>query len=46
MRKKGIFPDLCAQILCLINADFKKIVMKKNNEKISTLIEADKDNKA
>lgn len=35
-----------AQMLCLINADFKKIVMEKNNEKISTLIEADKANKA
>jgi phosphoribosylcarboxyaminoimidazole (NCAIR) mutase len=34
-----------AQMLCLINADFKKIVMEKNNEKISTLIEADKVNK-
>ncbi|MEN8190537.1 MAG: AIR carboxylase family protein [Thermodesulfobacteriota bacterium] len=35
-----------AQILCLINADFKKIIIEKNNEKISKLMEADKTNKA
>lgn len=35
-----------AQILCLVNPDFKKIIMEKNNEKITTLIEADNANKA
>ena len=35
-----------AQILCLVDSDFKKIIMKKNKEKIYKLIEADKANKA
>lgn len=35
-----------AQILSLVNPEFKKIIMDKNNEKISKLMEADKANKA
>jgi len=34
-----------AQILCLTNADFKKILKEKNNEKIATLTAADKANR-
>ena len=33
-----------AQILCLVDSDFKKIIIKKNKEKIYKLIEADKAN--
>lgn len=33
-----------AQILCLVNADFKKIIIEKNNQKISKLIKADQEN--
>ncbi|XCN75337.1 MAG: hypothetical protein Q3M24_11605 [Candidatus Electrothrix aestuarii] len=35
-----------AQMLCLVNADFKKIIQEKNDEKISTLIKADEANRA
>lgn len=35
-----------AQMLCLVNPEFKKIIMKKNEEKIETLIKADNENKA
>lgn len=34
-----------AQMLTLVNADFKKIIQKKNQEKIDKLIQADKENK-
>ena len=34
-----------AQILCLVDADFKKIILEKNDQKISKLMEADKENK-
>lgn len=34
-----------AQILCLVDADFKKIILEKNNQKISKLTEADKENR-
>jgi len=34
-----------AQILCLVNADFKKRIMEKNKQKISNLIKADKSNR-
>jgi len=34
-----------AQILCLINADFKKIIIEKNDQKISKLLNADKENR-
>lgn len=34
-----------AQILCLVNADFKKIIIEKNDQKISKLLKADKENR-
>ena len=34
-----------AQILCLVNADIKKIIIEKNDQKISKLIKADNENK-
>ncbi len=35
-----------AQMLCLVNPDFKKIIIEKNEEKISNLIKADEENRA
>jgi len=35
-----------AQILCLVNTDFKKTIIEKNDQKISKLIKADKENRA
>lgn len=34
-----------AQILCLVNADYKKTILKKNEQKISKLIQADEENR-
>ncbi len=34
-----------AQILCLVNAGFKEIIIKKSEQKISKLIKADKENR-
>lgn len=34
-----------AQMLCLVDTDFKKIIIEKNEEKISNLIKADKENR-
>ena len=34
-----------AQMLCLVNADLKKIILEKNEQKISKLMEADKENR-
>ena len=35
-----------AQILCLVDADFKQIVIEKNNEKIAKLTAADQENRS
>ncbi len=35
-----------AQMLCLVNADFKQIVIEKNNEKIAKLTVADQENRS
>ncbi|THB76735.1 MAG: AIR carboxylase family protein [Desulfobacteraceae bacterium] len=35
-----------AQMLCLVNADFKQIVIEKNNEKIAKLTAADQENRS
>jgi phosphoribosylaminoimidazole carboxylase PurE protein len=35
-----------AQMLCLVNPDFKKIIAEKNERKVSNLIKADKENRA
>lgn len=35
-----------AQILCLVNADLKKTIIEKNEQKVSALLIADKENRA
>ncbi len=35
-----------AQMLCLVNPDFKKIIAEKNEQKVANLVKADKENRA
>ena len=35
-----------AQMLCLVNPELKKIIIEKNEQKIATLLKADKENRA